>query len=125
MFQINYRDARPFYVQIKDNLRQMMIARAITPDEKLPSVRELSLSLAMNPNTIRRAYHELENEGYVYTKSGEGTFASAQVPKDEKRSAELLTCFDTVVQELLFLSVSPSDLNTRIQRIYKDGYNHD
>lgn len=125
MFQINYRDTRPFYIQIKDSLRQMLVAKAITPDEKLPSIRELATSLAINPNTIQRAYRELETEGYVYTISGKGTFASACTHMDENRSSELLDSFDTLVKELLFLSVSPKELNTRIEQLYKDDNKYD
>lgn len=67
MFQLNYRDTRPFYEQIKDNLRQLMVTHSIAENEKLPSVRELASSLTINPHTIQKAYRELEDEGYVYT----------------------------------------------------------
>ena len=67
MIQINYRDTRPFYQQIKDNVRHLVVSGALKKDDKLPSVRELAASLAINPNTIQRAYRELENEGiYLY-----------------------------------------------------------
>lgn len=76
MIQLNYRDTRPFYQQIKDNVRQLVVSGALKKDEKLPSVRELAASLAINPNTIQRAYRELESEGYIYTLSGKGTFVA-------------------------------------------------
>ena len=76
MIQINYRDTRPFYQQIKDNVRHLVVSGALKKDDKLPSVRELAASLAINPNTIQRAYRELENEGYIYTLPGKGTFAA-------------------------------------------------
>ena len=63
MIQINYRDSRPLYEQIKEQLRRLITSGALTADEKLPSVRELASQLAINPNTIQRAYRELENEG--------------------------------------------------------------
>ena len=59
MIQINYRDTRPFYQQIKDNVRHLVVSGALKKDDKLPSVRELAASLAINPNTIQRAYAEL------------------------------------------------------------------
>ena len=74
MIQLNYRDAKPIYEQIKDGMRHLVISNALTADEKLPSVRELAATLAINPNTIQRAYRDLEKEGYVYTISGKGTF---------------------------------------------------
>ena len=76
MIQLNYRDTRPFYQQIKDNVRQLVVSGALKKDEKLPSVRDMAASLAINPNTIQRAYRELESEGYIYTLSGKGTFVA-------------------------------------------------
>ena len=78
MIQLNYRDAKPIYEQIKDGLKHLLVSKAIETGEKLPSVRELAASLAINPNTIQRAYKELESEGYIYTVSGKGTFAAGQ-----------------------------------------------
>ena len=60
MIQLNYRDAKPIYEQIKDGMRHLVISNALTADEKLPSVRELAATLAINPNTIQRAYRDLE-----------------------------------------------------------------
>ena len=88
MIQLNYRDAKPIYEQIKDGLKHLLLSGAVAAGEKLPSVRELASSLAINPNTIQRAYKELENEGYIYSVSGKGTFAAekqdvVQIRKDE------------------------------------------
>ena len=94
MLQLNYRDAKPIYEQIKDGIRKLLLSKAIEPDEKLPSVRELASSLAINPNTISRAYRELESEGYVYSKQGKGTFASSPVFINQTRKQELLVTFD-------------------------------
>ena len=62
MLQLNYRDSRPIYGQIKDGLRRLIVTGALEPDEKLPSVRAMAMDLAINPNTIQRAYAELEEE---------------------------------------------------------------
>ena len=63
MIVLDYRDSRPLYQQVKDSLRRMMLTGLLEPDEKLPSVRSLATQLAINPNTIQRAYAELEAEG--------------------------------------------------------------
>lgn len=76
MIQLNYRDAKPIYEQIKDGLRKLVVSNALDAGEKLPSVRELASQLAINPNTIQRAYRELESEGYIYTIIGKGTFVA-------------------------------------------------
>ena len=63
MISLNYRDSRPIYEQIRDGLRKLIVTGALGADEKLPSVRALAAQLAINPNTIQRAYNELEGEG--------------------------------------------------------------
>lgn len=117
MLQLNYRDAKPIYEQIKDGIRRLLLSNAIEADEKLPSVRELASSLAINPNTIQRAYRELESEGYVYTKQGKGTFASATALVCKTRKQELLTVFDDVVSELFILDASVEELGERMENI--------
>ncbi|MCR5090661.1 MAG: GntR family transcriptional regulator [Oscillospiraceae bacterium] len=101
MIQINYSDSRPIYEKVKDSLRQLIISGALTPDSKLPSVRELAVSLSINPNTIQRAYRELESEGYIVSVPGKGSFvsrdrAALQARKEEltKRLLELAAEFD-------------------------------
>lgn len=120
MLQLNYRDAKPIYEQIKDGIRRLLLSNAIEADEKLPSVRELASSLAINPNTIQRAYRELEAEGYVYTKQGKGTFASATAMVCKMRKEELLVEFDDVVSELFILGASVEELGNRMENL-KNG----
>ena len=117
MFQLNYRDNRPFYEQIKDNLRQLVVTQSIGENERLPSVREMASALTINPNTIQRAYRELEKEGYIYTVPGKGSFAAAGNDLRKSRQQELFSQFDEIVTELLFLSVPVSELNQRIRNI--------
>lgn len=114
MIQLNYRDTRPFYQQIKDNVRQLVFSGALKKDEKLPSVRDMAASLAINPNTIQRAYRELESEGYIYTLSGKGTFVAEVDHSNQFRQQELLPQFDKIVSELLYLSMPVNDLTNRI-----------
>ena len=77
MIVLDYRDSRPLYQQVKDSLRRMMLTGLLSPEEKLPSVRALATQLAINPNTIQRAYAELEAEGYIYSVTGRGSFVAA------------------------------------------------
>lgn len=110
MININYRDSRPIYEQIRDNLRKMIITGSIKPDEKLPSVRDLASEMAINPNTIQRAYRELETEGYIYSVSGKGSFASESFKTDFKRKQELIENLKKTVDELMFLGVSREEI---------------
>ncbi len=75
MITLNYRDARPIYEQVRNGLRRLIVSGAIADGEKLPSVRALASQLAINPNTIQRAYSELESEGYAASVPGKGSFA--------------------------------------------------
>ena len=122
MIQLNYRDSKPIYEQIKDGLRKLVISNSLSADEKLPSVRELAAKLAINPNTIQRAYHELETEGYICSVAGRGSYVCAQIPDDPARQVALLQQFDAAVQELLYLGMRSEELRRRIP---EGGTNHD
>ncbi len=113
MIELNYRDSRPIYEQVKDALRKMVVTGAIAPNEKLPSVRSLAGSLAINPNTIQRAIEALEQEGYVCSVPGKGSFAAPQAGMDRRRREELLTKLDAIAEELRFLGVTPEEIAAR------------
>ena len=76
MIQLNYRDPTPIYQQIKDGIRRLIATGVIQEGEKLPSVRALASQLAINPNTIQRAYNELEAEEIILSIPGKGSFAA-------------------------------------------------
>ena len=82
MISLNYRDSRPIYEQIRDGLRKLIVTGALSADEKLPSVRALAAQLAINPNTIQRAYNELEGEGYIEEHSALRSCSSQSRPQD-------------------------------------------
>ena len=115
MININFRDSRPIYEQVKTTLRKLIVSGAMSPDEKLPSVRELASQLVINPNTIQRAYRELEQEGYIISIPGKGSYANLSAQVDEGRRKELLTAMDEIVAELLYLGVTPDELDRRIR----------
>ena len=110
MISLNYRDSRPIYEQIKDGLRKLIVTGAMAPDEKLPSVRALATQLSLNPDTIQRAYNELEGEGYIYSVPGKGSFASGSMDADAARRKELLTRVRELVTELRYLGVTDEEL---------------
>ena len=119
MLNLNFRDTKPIYIQIKDGIKKLIITGAICADEKVPSVRELAESLAINPNTIQKAYKELETEGYLYSVSGRGTFASSDVIAEPGRKQELMRDFEEVTEELLYLTVTSQELKNYIDEIAK------
>lgn len=77
MLRIDFRDARPIYEQVADGIEEMAMHGIFQPDEQLPSVRQLAVELSINPNTIQRAYNELENRGVVYSVKGRGNFIAS------------------------------------------------
>lgn len=115
MFSINYKDARPIYEQVKDNLRRAIITGLMKSDEKIPSVRDLAGQLAINPNTIQKAYRELETEGYIYSVAGKGSFVGDYAPALEVRRRALFADLETTVSELLHLNVTAEEVCAHIK----------
>ena len=121
MIQLNYRDTKPIYEQVKDGILQMIYTQVLSPEEKLPSVREMASRLAINPNTISRAYKELEQEGILYTQSGIGTFVNKEIELKDKMTESLYQQFDKVTKQLFLYSVTPEEINVRVQELAKGG----
>ena len=110
MISLNYRDSRPIYEQIEDGLRKLIVTGALGADEKLPSVRALAAQLAINPNTIQRAYNELETEGYLYSVPGKGSFACRPQSADQARRETLLEELKGLLSELRCLGMTQAEL---------------
>ena len=115
MILLDYRDSRPIYEQVQDGLRKLMVSGVLREGEKLPSVRALAGQLAINPNTIQRAYEALEREGYVYSIGGKGSFVAPRREVDNGRKDELFKQLDAAVKELLFLGVTREELIKRME----------
>ena len=99
MISINYRDSRPVYEQIVDGFKKLIMIGLIKKDEKMPSVRELASQYAINPNTIQRAYRDLENDGYIYSVPGKGSFAVDVNEISGKHIAEIYGRLDIVLKD--------------------------
>ena len=99
MISINYRDSRPVYEQIVDGFKKLIVTGLIKKDEKMPSVRELAAQYAINPNTIQRAYRDLENEGYIYSVPGRGSFVVDVNEVSSKHLAEIYDRLDIVLKD--------------------------
>lgn len=117
MLNLDYRDARPIYEQVRDGLRRLMVSGVIQEGEQLPSVRAMATSLAINPNTIQRAYELLEAEGYVGSVPGKGSFAAPHSQVDSARRDGLLRTFDETATELFFLGLSADALSQRLSKL--------
>ena len=114
MVQLDYRDARPIYTQIVDNFKSQIASGILQSGEKLPSVRELAGTLAINPNTIQRAYRELEAAGWIATVAGKGCFVCGMPGEATGEQEALLQQFDKTVAALQALGISRDELIRRI-----------
>lgn len=114
MIHLDHRDSRPIYEQIADAFRRQIRSSVLSPGDKLPSVRELSGQLTINPNTIQRAYRELEAGGYIASVPGKGCFVCAPSGAAGKETAALLETFDQTVQALLSMDVTKEELMMRL-----------
>ena len=121
MVHLDYRDARPIYTQIVDGFREQISAGILQVGDKLPSVRELAAELTINPNTIQRAYRELENQGWVASVPGKGCFVCG-VPAGARTEAQtLLSQFDKTAARLLSLGITRQEL---LERLSQGGNDH-
>ncbi len=121
MIHLDYRDARPIYVQICDGIRDQVRRGILAEGDRLPSVRELATALTINPNTIQRAYRELENQGWVVTVPGKGCFIATMPKNQEDPQEKLLRQFDCLTETLLETGISREML---IQRLQQGGNHH-
>ena len=120
MININFRAPTPIWEQVRDNYRALILSGALPEGYKMPSVRELASTLAINPNTIQHAYEALEREGYVYTVTGRGTFAALRSDVGEERRGKLLAAFDEAAKELIYLGLTPEELKARLDTLAKE-----
>ena len=118
MIQLDHRDRRPIYQQVLDSFREQIRAGILLEGDKLPSVRELAMELAINPNTIQRAYRELESEGWIASVAGKGSFVRLGLHSGDKQHWQEL---DNAVRGLLSRGVSLADITAHITGGERNG----
>lgn len=121
MILIDYKDRRPIYEQIVEKFQQMIICGVIEPDSPMPSVRSLAMELSINPNTIQRAYQELEREGYIYTMKGKGSFVSESSETADSKREEIKRELGECVDKALAIGIRPQQLETMLQDCVKNS----
>lgn len=118
MIILDYKDRRPIYEQIVERFQELMIAGVMEKDTQLPSVRSLAMDLSINPNTIQRAYAELERQGYTYSVKGKGNFVADNSNIRENKKKTLYARQEELAQESLLLGVKEEQLVGIIHQIY-------
>jgi GntR family transcriptional regulator len=119
-FQLNPKSGVPIYRQIQDQIRYGIASGLLGPGEQLPTVRSLAVELSVNPNTVIKAYSELEREGILTTEQGSGTFVAAQQPAplaDENRQSKLETLCSEFLAQAARFGFSSRDLMSGIQSL--------
>ena len=114
MVHLDYRDTRPIYIQILDALKEQIATGVLQPGDKLPSVREMAATLAINPNTIQRSYKLLEFDGWIATVPGKGCFVSRNQKALQQEIDKWYAAFDEAAANLVALGISTEQLKAHL-----------
>ena len=118
MFELDTRSRKPIYEQLVDKLKELIINEVLKPDEQLPSVRTLAGQLTINPNTIQKAYRELENQGFIYSQKGKGSFVNpSNQSTDTAKVKSVKAEIERLVLEALYLGVTVEELMQLINNL--------
>ena len=119
MIHLDYSSSNPIYLQIKENIKKLILSGGLQENEPLPSVRTLASTLAINVNTVIRAYRELENEGYIYTMQGKGNFVS-KIDDIKDREHYLEEKIVSLIKEANEVNVSKKELIELLNKVYDE-----
>ena len=121
MILIDYKDRRPIYEQVIEKFQQMILCGVLEPDSAMPSVRGLAMEMSLNPNTIQRAYQELERTGYIYTIKGKGSFVCNTASLAEGKRRELQRELQGCVDKALLAGISVESLKDMVEQCIECG----
>ena len=119
MIFIDYNDKRPIYEQIVDRFQTLILNGALEPDEKIPSVRSLAVELSINPNTIQRAYAELERQGYIYSVKGRGSFVAENHQIRAKKQVEIWRELALLVEDARNAGITMEAFQAQVAQNYE------
>ncbi|MBE6112432.1 MAG: GntR family transcriptional regulator [Peptococcaceae bacterium] len=120
MILIDYKSRKPIYEQIIDNIKHLVVSGVLQRDDQLPSVRQLAQELAINPNTIQKAYAELERQGVIYSLKGRGSFVGSSLQELRTvQQKELLEQLAALSTDLYRLQVPQDEVCAVVQQVYE------
>ena len=127
MFNIDLKSRKSIYEQVIDNMKELIVRGVLPPDTKVPSVRELSKMLVINPNTTANAYKELKAEGYLYTRTGLGSFVAPgeRIGRDEEKIDKSMLKIRSGIEELRYLGLSEEEIRMKIEELLTKGGGRD
>lgn len=122
MIIIDSRSSTPIYEQIIIGIKELILKNVIRSGDKLPSVRELSTILTINPNTVSKAYMELEKQNIVESIKGKGTFITSDYrkPVSEEKISKLILDFKRLILEANYLGLEENDLILLLDEGFKE-----
>ncbi len=122
MFELDMRSRDPIYQQLVDKFKSLIIKSVLKTDEQLPSVRILAQQLTVNPNTIQKAYRELETQGYIYSVKGKGSFVSPTVEQDNDVAIdEIRSEIKKLLLEIAYLGIAEEELIKLVKEAIKQA----
>lgn len=121
MIVLDYRDKRPIYEQVVEKMEHLIACGGLESNSKLPSVRALALELSVNPNTIQRAYTQLEQDGYIYTIIGRGNYVTDRSEWQTGRFQAIKQDFTMLLQKAHDAGMPQEELLELINTIYRDS----
>lgn len=119
MIIIDYKDRRPIYEQVVERFQKLILMGVLEVDSQLPSVRNLAMDLSINPNTIQKAYTELERQGYIYSVKGKGSFIAATEQLRQDKEKELFISLKFLIKEALEYGITEQEFILKIKEGYK------
>ncbi|MBH1942036.1 GntR family transcriptional regulator [Mobilitalea sibirica] len=125
MIIIDYKDRRPIYEQIAERFQELILKGVLEPDTQLPSVRSLAMDLSINPNTIQKAYTELERQGFIYSVQGKGSFIAPNDRLLQDKKDEILKVVQKLAKEAKEIGITKDQFIHKVNLSFEEERSDD
>lgn len=125
MIIIDYKDRRPIYEQVVERFEELILKGVLEPSSQIPSVRNLAIELSINPNTIQRAYSELERKGLLYTVKGKGSFVTDSDHLVDAKKLEFLEQIGKLIKSASEIGLNTDEIIEYVNSLKKEGIVND
>ena len=120
MITLDLQSRQPIYEQLRDKIINLIMLEVLTPDQQLPSVRTLARDLGVNPNTVQKAYQELEREGIIYSVGGKGSFVSSNLEAKDMQMEQAVNKLYQAVREVKNSGISREKAIQITESVYSE-----
>lgn len=117
---LDYADRRPIYEQVVEKMKDLILLGVLETDSQLPSVRELAMDLSINPNTVQRAYAELERQGVIYCVKGRGNFVAGISTLKDRHKEEMKTQLSELVKQAKKADMTEEEMIGLVKQFYAE-----